>query len=36
MGGEIFGTAALFFIVIPVGLAMGAVLLKIQGVEKDL
>ena len=36
MGGEIFGTAALFFFIIPIGLAMGAALLKIQGVEKDL
>jgi cytochrome b6-f complex subunit 7 len=33
MGGEIFGTAALFFVLIPVGLALGAVLLKIQGAK---
>ena len=36
MGGEIFGTAALFFFMIPLGLALGAVLLKIQGVEKEI
>ncbi len=33
MGGEIFGTAALFIVLIPVGLALGAVLLKIQGAK---
>ncbi len=35
MGGEIFGTAAVFWIIIPIGLFLGAALLKIQGVEKE-
>jgi hypothetical protein len=30
MAGEIFGTATLFFLMIPIGLALGALLLKIQ------
>ncbi|NJR68965.1 MAG: cytochrome b6-f complex subunit 7 [Synechococcales cyanobacterium CRU_2_2] len=35
MGGEIFRTAAVFFFIIPLGLFLGAALLKIQGVEKE-
>ena len=31
MAAEIFGTAAIFWILIPVGLAGGALLLKLQG-----
>ncbi|TGG84874.1 MAG: cytochrome b6-f complex subunit PetM [Aphanocapsa feldmannii 277cV] len=31
MAGEIFSTAALFWILIPVGLAGGWLLLKLQG-----
>jgi hypothetical protein len=30
MAGEIFGTASLFFIMIPLGLVLGALLLKLQ------
>jgi cytochrome b6-f complex subunit 7 len=35
MSGEIFNAAALACILIPVGLAMGFVLLKIQGGEAE-
>ncbi|MED5320766.1 MAG: cytochrome b6-f complex subunit PetM [Cyanobacteriota bacterium] len=31
MAAEIFGTAAIFWFLIPVGLAGGALLLKLQG-----
>jgi cytochrome b6-f complex subunit 7 len=31
MAAEIFGTAAIFWVLIPVGLAGGALLLKLQG-----
>ena len=31
MASEIFGTAAIFWVLIPVGLAGGALLLKLQG-----
>ena len=31
MASEIFGTAALFWVLIPLGLAGGALLLKLQG-----
>ena len=31
MAAEIFGTAAIFWVLIPVGLADGALLLKLQG-----
>lgn len=31
MASEIFGTAALFWVLIPIGLVGGALLLKIQG-----
>jgi len=31
MASEIYGTAALFWILIPVGLVGGALLLKLQG-----
>jgi len=31
MASEIFGTASLFWILIPVGLVGGALLLKLQG-----
>ncbi|WP_036918077.1 MULTISPECIES: cytochrome b6-f complex subunit PetM [unclassified Prochlorococcus] len=31
MASEIFGTAAIFWVLIPVGLLGGAFLLKIQG-----
>ncbi|WP_126147420.1 cytochrome b6-f complex subunit PetM [Synechococcus elongatus] len=34
MAGEIFGTAFLFIVLVPVGLALGAFLLKVQGVQK--
>lgn len=33
--GEIFGTAFVIIIAVPIGLALGATLLKIQGVEKE-
>ncbi len=35
MGGEIFRTAAVFFFIIPLGLFLGAALLKIQGADKE-
>lgn len=35
MSGEIFNAAALAFLLIPVGLGMGFVLLKIQGGEGE-
>jgi hypothetical protein len=35
MGGEIFNTAILFSLVIPLGLFLGAALLKIQGADKE-
>lgn len=35
MGGEIFNTAILFIFVVPLGLFMGAALLKIQGADKE-
>jgi cytochrome b6-f complex subunit 7 len=31
MASEIFGTAAIFWVLIPIGLAGGALLLKLQG-----
>ena len=31
MAAEIFGTAAIFWVLIPIGLAGGALLLKLQG-----
>ena len=31
MAAEIFGTAAIFWVLIPVGLVGGALLLKLQG-----
>jgi len=31
MASEIFGTAALFWVLIPIGLVGGALLLKLQG-----
>ncbi|ABX09159.1 cytochrome b6-f complex subunit PetM [Prochlorococcus marinus] len=31
MASEIFGTAAVFWVLIPVGLLGGAILLKLQG-----
>lgn len=35
MGAEIFDTALLCFILIPVGLGLGFLLLKIQGGEEE-
>lgn len=35
MGGEIFSTATLFIFLVPLGLFMGAALLKIQGADKE-
>ena len=31
MDSDIFGTAAIFWVLIPIGLAGGALLLKLQG-----
>ena len=36
MASEIFGTAAIFWVLIPVGLAGGALLLKLQGTDPPL
>ena len=36
MASELFGTAALFWILIPVGLVGGALLLKLQGAQATL
>jgi hypothetical protein len=35
MGSEIAGVAVVFFVAIPLGLVLGAAMLKIQGVEKE-
>jgi hypothetical protein len=35
MSSEVFGTAFVLIVAIPVGLILGAALLKIQGVEKE-
>lgn len=35
MGSEVFGTAFIIIVAVPIGLALGAVLLKIQGVGKE-
>ena len=35
MASEIFGTAALFWVLIPLGLAGGALLLKLQALNRS-
>lgn len=35
MGGEIFNTAILFIFVVPLGLFLGAAMLKLQGADKE-